>query len=237
MQTTEMYFYEDVYARQLVARILEYGNDEKFGPFLVMSRTIFHAHGGGQKGDKGKVIFNEPPFESCPTEINIIDTRGEKGGTIKHIIARDLGELACENLPGVEVRLELDWAFRFTQMRLHSTSHLIHIFMERFVGSPLPPPRISDILEDYGLNVYETILNIKPDDMPKIVSTMNEFLAAGNQIATYPDPSNFVHRYWKCGDVIIPCGGTHPHNTSEIGQISANLSVKKGKTKVNFRLT
>jgi Ser-tRNA(Ala) deacylase AlaX len=237
MTTSEMCFYDDVYARELDATVLEYGVEDKFGPYLVLDRTIFHPHGGGQKGDRGRVVFSQPPFAECPSEIDVVDTRGEKGGAIRHVIANPLADGSESQLKGARVTLRLDWGFRFTQMRLHSTSHLIHIFMERHAGAALPPPRISDILEDYGLNVYESVLDFKPEDMPDIVSNMNNFVAAGHQIATFPDPDKPTHRYWQCDDVIIPCGGTHPHNTTEIGAISASLSVKKGKTKVMFRLS
>jgi alanyl-tRNA synthetase len=237
MTTSEMCFYDDVYARELDATVLEYGVDDKFGPFLVLDRTIFHPHGGGQKGDRGRLIFSQPPFVECPLEIDIVDTRGEKGGAIRHIIAIRLAEGSEIKLIGAKVSLRLDWGFRFTQMRLHSTSHLIHIFMERHGGAVLPPPRISDILEDYGLNVYESVLDFKPEDMPSIVVNLNDFLAAGHPIVTFPDPDKPILRYWSCDEVTIPCGGTHPHNTIEIGAISANLSVKKGKTKVMFRLS
>lgn len=237
MRPTEMHFYNDVYAKELDAEIVEYGHDEKFGPYIVLNRTIFHPHGGGQKGDRGNLILHAQPFDAALAELNIIDTRGEKGADIKHIIDRTLDdEAASRSLPGTKVTLQLNWDFRHTQMRLHSSSHLIHVFMERMAGSPLPHPRISDILEDYGLNVYETVLDFKPEDMPKVVSEMNDYLAAGHEITTYPDPHNPAYRYWRCEDVVIPCGGTHPHNTSEVAPITATLSIKKGKTKVMFRL-
>ena len=237
MTASEMCFYDDVYARELEATVLDYGVDDKFGPFLVFDCTIFHPHGGGQKGDRGRLVFSTQALVECPSEIEIVDTRGEKGGAIKHIIASPLDEKCESKVRGARVSLRLNWGFRFTQMRLHSTSHLIHIFMERHAGAVLPPPRISDILEDYGLNIYESVLDFKPDEMPNIVARLNDFLAAGHQIVTFPDPDKPTVRYWKCDDVTIPCGGTHPHNTAEIGTISANLSVKKGKTKVMFRLS
>jgi Ser-tRNA(Ala) deacylase AlaX len=236
MLPTEMYFYDNVYAKQIEADIVEYGEDEKFGPFLVFNRTIFHPHGGGQKGDRGKVILHKQPLDGSPAELNIIDTRGEKGGVIKHVIDLRLGDVAGSELPNTPVTLQLNWGFRYTQMRLHSSSHLIHMFMEQLAGQRLPQPRISDILEDYGLNVYDSVLDIKPEDMPKVVSAMNEFMNTGHEITTYPDLDKPTFRYWRCKDVTIPCGGTHPHTTSEVGPISASLSVKKGKTKVLFRL-
>lgn len=236
MTTSEMCFYDDVYARELDATVLEYGVDDKFGPFLVLDRTIFHPHGGGQKGDRGRVIFSQSPFVASSIELEIVDTRGQKGSAIKHIIANPFEQGSEGKVKGAQVRLRLDWGFRFTQMRLHSTSHLIHIFMERRAGAALPPPKISDILEEYGLNVYESVLNFKPEDMPNIVADMNDFLAAGHQIVTFADPDKPTLRYWRCDGVTISCGGTHPHNTLEIGRISANLSAKKGKTKVMFRL-
>jgi alanyl-tRNA synthetase/misacylated tRNA(Ala) deacylase len=235
--TTEMHFYDDVYERELDATVLEYGIDEKSGPFFVLDRTIFHPHGGGQKGDRGRLTFSQQPFVECPSEVDIVDTRGEKGGAIRHIIANPLAEGSENKLSGAGVCLRLDWGFRFTQMRLHSTSHLIHIFMERHARAVLPPPRISDILADYGLNIYESILDFKPEDMPNIVANLNDFLVVGHQIVTFPDPDQPTLRYWRCDDVTIPCGGTHPHNTMEIGPISASLSVKKGKTKVMFRVS
>lgn len=237
MSGSERCFYDDVYVREMNAIVLEYGADDKFGPFFIFDRTIFHPHGGGQKGDRGLLIFSPQPFAECPIEIDITDTRVEKDGAIRHILAHRFNGESDGKLRGAGVCLRLDWNFRFMQMRLHSASHLIHIFMERHLGKDLPPPRISDILENYGLNVYESVLDIKPEEMPKIVDDLNEFLAAGHQIVTFPDGDRPTFRYWKCDDNTIPCGGTHPHNTIEIGPISASLSVKKGKTKVMFRLS
>jgi alanyl-tRNA synthetase len=41
--------------------------------------------------------------------------------------------------------------------------------------------------------------------------------------------------YWICGDIVIPCGGTHVQSTDELGPVSLRRS-KKGSnlTRVSF---
>ena len=234
---TELYFYEDLYCRELEVTITEYGKDEKFGAYLVFDKTIFHAHGGGQKGDRGTIRLLEEPYDDCPQEFAITDTRRDKTGKVIHLISQPLDEqMADVTFPGCPAILNLDWDFRFTQMRLHSAAHLLHVFIERQLGQTIPNPNVSDLQDDYGLNVYDGGLDMTPDNMPKILQTMNSFLSEGHSIETYSDSTRTGFRYWKCDEVVIPCGGTHPHNTSEMGDITAEFSVKKGKAKVLFRL-
>lgn len=234
---TELCFYNDLYCRELQVTVTEYGKDEKFGAYLVFDKTTFHAHGGGQKGDRGTIKLLEEPYDDCPQEFVIIDTRRDKSGKVMHIINQPPDEqMADVTFPGCPAIMYLDWNFRFTQMRLHSAAHLLHVFMERSLGQNIPNPNVSDLQDDYGLNVYEGGLDMTPDNMVEVVQTMNKFLAEGHPIETYPDATRSGYRYWKCDEVIIPCGGTHPHNTAEMGDISAEFSVKKGKAKVLFRL-
>ena len=233
MEATIMRFYEDLYATTFDTVVVGAGRDDKDTPYIVLAETIFHPHGGGQKGDRGSLTIAAPIGTDSPREYQVTDTRGEKGGVIRHLLG-SYTEFEGTDVIGRPASLHLNWDFRSNQMRLHSASHLLHIFMERSLGQTLPYPKIADILEDHGLNVYDGILGISPEQMEAIVHELNRFLAKGVAIKTAPDPSNPAYRFWQCDDVVIPCGGTHPLNTTEIGQVVATVSSKKGSTKVHI---
>jgi alanyl-tRNA synthetase len=235
-EMTELYFYQDVYCQQLEVTALDVDKDEKFGFYLTCDKTICHPHGGGQKGDRANFVFIDKLGEN-QQELQIIDTRKDPiTGNIKHILAKT-HHFETENPKDCVGRgvLQLDWDFRYKQMRLHSVSHLLHIFLEKVLEKELIYPDVADIQEDYGLNVYNN-LNINSQDIVKAVEMMNAFIAEDHLINTYPDPKINGYRYWSCANFIIPCGGTHPRTTIEIGQISANFSQKKGKSKITFKI-
>jgi Ser-tRNA(Ala) deacylase AlaX len=132
--------------------------------------------------------------------------------------------------------LRLDWDFRHRQMRLHSAAHLLHCFVEQALGRPVDYPETSDLQPDYGLNRYERKELLTPAQMEGVLETLNEFIAAGHAIVTSPDPEREGYRFWRCEQWVIPCGGTHPADTREIGTVQAELSLKRGRTSMTFRV-
>ncbi|NEO98431.1 MAG: hypothetical protein F6K58_07100 [Symploca sp. SIO2E9] len=75
---------------------------------------------------------------------------------------------------------------------------------------------------DYAANLDSALI-------PSVNSLANELISQGDNIIMEPDPSTKEISYWKYGDIIIPCGGTHVRNASEIGSIR----VKRKKTGKN----
>lgn len=203
--------------------------EEDDGRFCVaISDTIFYPQGGGQKGDRGII-------RCAGREYVVVDT-------VKDTMSTDgrplcvLQEAAPELKAGEQVEMELDWAHRFAQMRLHSIVHLHHCMMEEVAGHTLPVPRTSD-LQDNGtaLNRYETE-EIDESLVNKAHEKMLAVVASGAAIITRDDPEKIGYRYWESLGFTIPCGGTHLSDVSEIGNFAISYSKKKGNPRVSFEL-
>lgn len=236
---TTLLFYEDGYRREAEVWVDALVEDERFGPCLVLSETLCHPHGGGQKGDRATLVL--PPEDEEALGIAgplvIADTRRVEG-RILHLVD---GGLEAGKAAGVlegsrAYTLRLDWDFRHRQMRLHSAAHLLHCFVEREVGEAVGYPETSDLQPDFGLNRYALKELLTPGQLDSILAELNAFTAEGHIIDTWPDPDQEGFRYWKCAEWVIPCGGTHPANSSEIGPVEGKLSLKRGRTGITFRL-
>lgn len=243
---TTLTFYEDFYRTELEVWVDALTQTERFGPCLVLSETLCHPHGGGQKGDRAVLALAGEAAEQLGTsELAIVDTRRD-GERIVHVLdggAATADPAALEEaLVGTQpFPLRLNWEFRHHQMRLHSAAHLMHCFVEKIVGEdaggpPVEFPETSDIQPDFGLNRYDRREMLDAEQMERVVAELNAFTAEGHAITTRPDAEKAGFRYWECAEWVIPCGGTHPRDTSEIGPVTATLSLKRGKTGMTFRV-
>jgi alanyl-tRNA synthetase len=248
MSPTMLTYYEQPYERTKRCWIDGAGIDDKNRLVVMCSESIFYPAGGGQKGDRGKIVIPETIMTAAKAEGNLLpraltiaDTRKENGFVAQYVKEAVSPELLDTHIVGKETVLaELDWNFRYTQMRLHSAAHLIHLFMEQVLGRQVPNPNLSDIQEARGVNRYEIDSLVTAEQLNEATRLMNEFDAAGHEIRTSPDtdpgrPS--WARLWQCENWKIPCGGVHPANTTEIGPIQTNLSAKKSQTTITFSLT
>lgn len=230
-------FYDDVYRRELEVWVDALRVDEKFGPCLVFSETLCHPHGGGQKGDRGELTFDPGIAEVLGgmDTLPIVDTRKGDGG-ILHVLGEGVDAEAIEEaLVGSQpFLLQLNWDFRNRQMRLHSAAHLLHCFVERVLEREVRHPETSDLQPDFGLNRYEQKDLLSPEQVTQVLEALNAFTAEGHAITTYPDEQKAGFRFWRCEGWVIPCGGTHPTDTTEIGPVRADLSTKRGRTSLKF---
>ena len=249
-------FHEDPYRTEAEVWVDALAVDERFGPYVMLSETVCHPHGGGQKGDRACLLLpaevavalrltdGTEPAEAvggatsqAGAALPIVDTRKD-GGRILHLIGPGHDAAALEEcLVGTRAfTLQLDWDFRLRQMRLHSAAHLLHCMMERELDRKVPDPQTSDLQPEQGLNRYEIADLVTPEQMESIVAALNTFTAEGHVIRTTPDAQRAGFRHWQCEDWVIPCGGTHPTTTAEIGSVTVNLSLKRGRTSMTFRL-
>ena len=94
----------------------------------------------------------------------------------------------------------------------------------------------SNVTEDKGRLDYEypgSIAEILPD----IESEANEMFNQNSEIKMYPDESDPNRRWWECKDWKVPCGGTHPRNTQEIGNVRLKRkNIGSGKERIEIYL-
>jgi alanyl-tRNA synthetase len=223
---TEKLFHDSPYDTVAEAMIESVDIDERSLPFITLTRTLFYPQGGGQKGDRGTVVL------PSGLVVSIGDTRKE-GDIIRHYPSEE-----AQVEVGTPIEMRLDWESRYQQMRIHSASHLIHCFMEEVVGKALPPPRQSPLGPEGGENHYDYADLFDESVLNEATGRMNAFVAGGShEIVTMADESQGTDfRWWKCEDWSIPCGGVHPKDAAEIGEVETGIRVKKGKARIEIRL-
>jgi Ser-tRNA(Ala) deacylase AlaX len=202
--TTKSLYLNDCYIHEFEAAITEVGSD-----FIVLDGTYFYPRGGGQPGDTGHIAG-----------VAITDTK-KVDGRILHYFE---GE---SNLsPGQTVQCSIDWSRRYNHMRIHSASHVVEYFL--FKHSQNQKFLSSFISGSKETSTYEVTAAITPEIAGQIQQDANAFIKGNYDILLYADESNPDYRYCKIGDIVYPCGGTHPKNTSEIGEISKKVKGQAG---------
>ncbi|MCC7486056.1 MAG: alanyl-tRNA editing protein [Burkholderiales bacterium] len=217
MTTTELLFRDDAYLRTATATVLAVT-----GRGVLLDRTIFYPQGGGQAGDTGFLVRPEG------ARLAVADTRkDETGEGVLHLLAPD----APRPMAGEALALEIDWARRYSLMRLHTALHVMSsVVVAPVTGGNIAPDRARldfDIdmslldarkIED-GVNAIvargaptETvwITGEELDARPGLVKTMS----------VQPPRGAGRVRLLRIPDIDLqPCGGTHVANVAEIGGV------------------
>ena len=212
---TKPLFWDDCYVHEFEANIIEIGSD-----FIVLDKTYFYPRGGGQPGDTGDIAG-----------VAIVDTK-KVDGRILHYFD---GE--CRLLAGQTAQCAIDWQRRYTHMRIHSASHVVeHFLFQVCSGLEFQSSFISG---NKDTSSYKVAAAITPEHIKQIEDGANAFIKGNHDIILYPDDKNPDYRYWECQEIIYACGGTHPKNTSEIGEVSLKVKgqASLGKQKIVTTLT
>ena len=209
---TEQLFHQDPYLKETKAKV------EKIeGQKVWLDKTIFFAFSGGQESDSGSI--NGQP-------VTILEKQGE--------IVHELGVVPNFSV-GDEVELKLDWDKRWKLMRLHAAAHIVYYFfrektgIKRLIGSNITSEKSRF---DYESETPASEL------LPELEEKSNALIAEGKEIKTYPDPEDKGKYWWEVeGLGKMPCGGTHPRNTSEVGRIKLKRkNIGAGKERIEILL-
>lgn len=218
-------FHEDPYLTEIKTIITGIFSENEKNCVQVVD-NIFYPQGGGQKGDRGKLIVDDISYDVVDT---IKDAYNEDG------ILLIMAEKIPDDAKGKSVDCILDWEFRNKQMKLHTAVHLHHCLLEKTAGKSLPFPKISAIQDGFAFNRYESD-EITLELVEKTNEVFREAIASGAEVKTYPDEKKKGFRFWECLGYKIPCGGTHVKNISEIGEVEIAYNKKKGMPTVNIKL-
>jgi alanyl-tRNA synthetase len=194
-ERTVKLYYEDPYMREFEAKVLSIEGDE-----VVLDRTAFYPEGGGQAGDTGVI-----------DGVRVTDTQ-IRDGFVAHIL-----ETPPRFKVGDSVKCGIDWERRYRIMKLHSAAHIMEHFLWQRLGKMERLGSHVDEKKDRADYAYEG--RLPAVELRRVEEATNLFLAEGHEVKIRLNPSKPGIRIWSCGPIEMPCGGTHVHNTREIGAI------------------
>ncbi len=212
---TRILYYEDPYLSQFEATVRAVDEDGR----VYLDRTAFSPRGGGCPGDSGFI-----------GDVQVTDTRMDDRGEIAHLVS-DPASIRS----GMRVATKLDWDRRLQIMRLHSASHLMEHFLFYELGEL---ERVGNFLtESSDKCTYEYGEAMSQELITRLNDTCQAFIDAGGPIETYADTKDAQFRYWRCTDIVTPCGGVHLRDIAEVGKIKiSRQSGGKGRHTIVTRL-
>jgi len=185
---------------------------------VTLNRTILFAFSGGQQSDEGTIGgFPVKKAEKVGTEIEYTMPAGHTLRT------------------GDEVVLTLDWEKRFRIMRLHFTAELVLELVYQNYGHP----------EKIGANVTCDKARVDfffdgniADALTDIYRNLSQMITDDLEIISSFSDEPAEKRTWEiAGFAKVPCGGTHPRRTGEIGAVRLKReNPGKGKERIEIYL-
>ncbi len=224
--TTIEIFRSDAYARRCDAQIISVDENG-----LLLDQTVFFPTGGGQPGDRGRLLMTDGKA------LDVIDTiKRPDGGAVLHQVANGAR-------PHVGTRLiaEIYWPRRHRLMRMHSALHLLCAAINEAVtggqvgehksrldfdvrGSKLDKLEIAEKLEQW-IDEDRPIREHWVDQ-----DTLHQRPELIRTIGVQPPVLDGRVRLIEIEGIDLQaCGGTHVRSTGEIGGVTVGKIENKGR--------
>ncbi len=209
----EKLFWDDPYLTNASARVTRVSGD-----LVYLDRSIVFAESGGQESDAGTIGGHEI-LSASPEGLDIAYRLPPRHG----LVSGDVVEVA------------IDWPRREALMRLHFAAELVLEHVNQRFGRP----------EKTGAHISQDKARIDFAWEGNISAAFPLLLAEVERIvqADLPIDSGFTDvatqkRYWRIeGFATVPCGGTHPRRTSEVGEIVLRReNPGRGRERIEIRL-
>ncbi|MBS3823591.1 MAG: alanyl-tRNA editing protein [Wenzhouxiangellaceae bacterium] len=220
---TEALFQNDAYLTECTAKVIESTHDG-----VVLDRTVFYPVGGGQPGDRGRLIWGSH-------EMPVIDTRRRRDdGAIVHVPDPETLLPAV----GIQVVAEIDWPRRHRLMRMHTCLHLLGAVLK----FPVTGGQVGHDKSRLDFDMADS------PDKAEVTTELNTLIDAGHPVQSRwideedldqglirtmsvkpPTGVGRIRLLEIPGVDLQPCGGTHVGNTSEIGRVEVTKVEKKGR--------
>ena len=213
----EILCYSDSYLKECKSKVMEV-NDHG----VVLDQTIFYPGGGGQPSDNGKLILENNEY--------LVNGLKRIDGQIVHLIEGAKPEINSE------VNSLIDWDKRYKLMRTHTALHILcgviwRDYSASVTGGDMKPLagrmdfELEEMSADFSKEVEEKInrevsekRNIKIYQLPRDEAFQIPDLIR-TKINLLPKGIEFVRIVDIEGLDLQADGGTHVHNTSEVGYI------------------
>ena len=226
--------YKDSYLKQCKSKVSEV-ND--YG--VILDQTVFYPGGGGQPSDKGRLKIDNNEF--------VVKNLKKIDGQIVHVIEGPKPDV------GLEVDSIIDWDHRYKLMRTHTALHILCGVIWRdygasVTGGDMKPlsGRMDFELDQMSVNFSKEVeekinkeielsRNIKVYDLPRDEAFQIPDLIR-TKINLLPKGINEIRIVDIEGLDLQADGGTHVHNTSEVGYIKMTGHQSKGKNNKRLRI-
>ena len=199
---------------------------------IQLDRTVFYAAGGGQPGDRGRLVLPDG------SGIEIVDARkGDEPDSVLHVPASPVSE----SIVGTSVTAAIDWDRRYRLMRMHTCMHLLSVVIPADVtggairdGSARLDFDLPQPLQDKE-HLTRELNRLVEEDLPVTTTwvTDEELAARPDLVKTMsvkPPSGQGRIRLLAVGDIDLQaCGGTHVARTGEIGAVVVTKTEKKGR--------
>lgn len=205
---------------------------------IILSETVFYPEGGGQPGDRGRLVWTGG-------EVAVVDTRKSDDGQLLHLT----DESATLPAVGTRVDAAIDWDYRYRHMRTHTCLHLLCALIPHDVTG-------GSISQDKGRLDFDMSDSV---DKPTLEQALNDLIDADHEVgfewisdeemsanmdlvrtmSVKPPMNQGRVRLISVKEIDLqPCGGTHVARTSEIGHVRIGKVEKKGKQnrRINIHL-
>jgi misacylated tRNA(Ala) deacylase len=230
---TEELFRADAYARSCEAQIAAV-----VGAGVCLDRTVFYCQGGGQPGDRGRLL------PEAGAALEVVDTV-KQGAQIVHRLAEGIRAPAA----GTSLVAEIDWPRRHRLMRMHSAMHLLCAA----IACPVTGGQVGEQKSrlDFDLRgeaidrdeIAHTIERWIAEDHPIVHRWIDadEFDARPELVKTMsvrpPTSAGRVRLVEIAGVDLQACGGTHVRSTGEIGALTVGKIENKGRQNRRINIT
>ncbi|KEK25039.1 alanyl-tRNA editing protein [Bacillus gaemokensis] len=215
-------YLEDPYLQECNATITRIDGNKIF-----LDQTVFYPEGGGQLGDQGWIAGNE-----------VIDTQKTGGNLFYHSdfpiikvgseVAHILKDPVKELHVGMKVQAKINWERRHILMRMHSAAHLVYYYTFKVFGEMYV--KGCHIAEDRArFDFYSPDKRLDREGLDEVEKLANLIIKRNLPIPNIPLDEEPEAINWICGDMHIPCGGTHVRQTGDIGEISV-IRNSRGKS-------
>ncbi len=195
---------------------------------VILAETPFYPEGGGQIGDAGRIIADQG-------HVLVTDTRRDTSGVIYHVGKVTAGRVAVND----QVQAAVDPGRRLDAARNHTGTHLLHASLRGVLGEHVHQ-RGSLVAPDRLRFDYNHTEAPTPDQLAEVRAAVNERVRADIQVRTRVTTLDQARSQGvtaifgeKYGDQVRVveiaaagedrpfsaelCGGTHVHETGEIG--------------------
>ena len=234
---TELLYQTDSYLREFEAVVLA---ADETAQAVLLDRTAFYPGGGGQPADMGQL--------SCEGRAFVMTRARKDPEGIWHTLDVSGGQLPQ---PGARVLGRLDWTWRYSLMRTHTAMHILCGVVFRDYGAQVTG---GDMEPLHGRMDFE-FENLTKDLVGMIEEAVNREVSAAREVRVkilpreeafqipdlirtkinlLPPEISQIRTLELAGLDLQADGGTHVHNTREVGRM--RVVDYKSKGKINKRI-